>query len=332
MQRLKGLYVLRTDAYDKIYGPEERSDIAELVDIYAEQQTEESLRERPELLAEADVIFSGWGMVPLDEALLKHAPRLSMVFYGAGSVRYFVTDALWERGIRICSSYAANAVPVSEYTLAAILFSLKHGWRFASTVRQLRHYPERRHMPGAYGSTVGIVSLGMVGRLVCERLRPFDLNVIAYDPFVSAEEAREMGVRLVSLEELFASADVVSLHTPLLDSTRGMIGRQYFSSMKPWSTFINTSRGAIVHEEEMIAVLQQRPDLQAVLDVTNPEPPAAESALYTLPNVIVTPHIAGSQGDECRRMGRLMVDELRRYLAGEALRWEISRERAEMLA
>lgn len=332
MKRLKGLYLLRPDAYDKIYGPAERADIEQLVDIYAEPQSAQSIGERPQVMAEADVIFSGWGMPPMDDSFLSHAPRLSMVFYGAGSIRGFVTDSSWERGIRVCSSYAANAVPVSEYALAAILFSLKLGWRFAAMVRSQHGYPQRANMPGGYGSTVGLVSLGMVGRLVCERLRPFDLNIIAYDPYVSAEQASQLGVRLVSLEELFASADVVSLHTPLLDATRGMIGEQHFAAMKPWSTFINTSRGAIVREEEMIAVLSRRPDMQAVLDVVYPEPPAADSPLYTLPNVVLTPHIAGSQGNECRRMGRLMVNELRHYLAGEEQRWEINRQQAEFLA
>jgi phosphoglycerate dehydrogenase-like enzyme len=102
--------------------------------------------------------------------------------------------------------------------------------------------------------------------------------------------------------------------------------------MKPGASFINTARGAIVREGEMIEVLRARPDLFAVLDVTYPEPPAPDSPLYTLPNVILTPHIAGSMDGECRRMGRYMVEELRRYVKGEPLRWGISRERAAVLA
>jgi phosphoglycerate dehydrogenase-like enzyme len=107
-----------------------------------------------------------------------------------------------------------------------------------------------------------------------------------------------------------------------------MITGAHIASMKQGATFINTARGAIVRENEMIEVLKQRPDLQAVLDVTYPEPPAAGSPLYTLPNVILTPHIAGSMDAECRRMGRYMVEELRRYVAGKPLRWEVTREAA----
>jgi phosphoglycerate dehydrogenase-like enzyme len=242
------------------------------------------------------------------------------------------TPALWERGVRITSAYAANAVPVSEYTLAAILFSLKRGWHFAFSARREKALPGQGQVPGAYGSTVGLVSLGMVGRLVRERLQPFALNVVAYDPYVTSEEARVLGVDLISLEDLFVSSEVVSLHAPWLPETEGMILGSHLASMKRNATLINTSRGAVVREAEMVEVLEERPDLWAVLDVTHPEPPEPDSRLYDLPNVVLTPHIAGSLGGECRRMGRLVVDELRQYVAGEPLEYEITRERAALLA
>jgi phosphoglycerate dehydrogenase-like enzyme len=134
------------------------------------------------------------------------------------------------------------------------------------------------------------------------------------------------------LDEVFRRADVVSLQTPWLKETEGMITGQHFAAMKPGATFINTARGAVVREPEMIAVLQQRPDLFAVMDVTHPEPPAPDSPLYTLPNVVLTPHIAGAMGDECRRMGHYMVEELRRYLQGDDLEWRITRDMAAVLA
>jgi phosphoglycerate dehydrogenase-like enzyme len=172
----------------------------------------------------------------------------------------------------------------------------------------------------------------MDGRLVRERLRPFDLRVVAYDPYVTPEEARVIGVDLMSLEDLFESSEVVSLHSPLLPETEGMILGSHVASMKWNATLINTSRGAVVREAEMVEVLEERPDLWAVLDVTNPEPPEPGSRLYNLPNVLLTPHIAGSLGSECRRMGRLVVDELRRYVAGVPLEYEITRERAALMA
>jgi len=168
---------------------------------------------------------------------------LRVVLYGAGSIRRVATPALWERDVRITSAYAANAVPVSEYTLAAILFSLKRGWHFAFSARHDMAMPGQGQVPGAYDSTVGLVSLGKVGRLVRERLRPFDLRLVAYDPYVTPEEARSLDVDLMSLEDLFESSDVVSLHTPWLTETEGMILGSHLASMKRNATLINTSRG-----------------------------------------------------------------------------------------
>jgi phosphoglycerate dehydrogenase-like enzyme len=319
-------------ALEKIYGEEERAAVAGLADVYAPFQTGNSVAKNPGVLAEAEVILSGWGAPAMDGGFLAAAPNLRVVLYGAGSIRRVATPAFWERDLRITSAYAANAVPVSEYALTVILFSLKRGWHFAFSAQREKALPRQGQVPGAYGSTVGLVSLGMVGRLVRERLRPFDLRVVAYDPFVTPEEAHVLGVDLMSLEDLFASSDVVSLHVPLLPETEGMILGSHLASMKRNATLINTSRGAVVREAEMVEVLGERPDLWAVLDVTHPEPPEPDSRLFDLPNVVLTPHIAGSLGNECRRMGRLVVDELRRYVAGEPLKLEITRERAALMA
>ena len=328
----KGLYVLGAESYEKIYGPAEREDIARLVDIYAPPQTRQSVAENPEILRDAELIFSGWGAPVMDEQFLAAAPQLKAVFYGAGSIRYFVTDAFWERGVVVTSAYAANAIPVAEYTLATILFSLKRGWHYVVTGKREGRRVPRVPMPGAYGSTVGIISLGMIGRRVCELLRPFDLRVLVYSGHPNPQTARELNIEYCPLDDIFRRCDVVSLHTPWLKETEGMITGAHIASMKPGATFINTARGAVVREGEMIEVLQRRPDLCAVLDVTYPEPPAPGSPLYTLPNVVLTPHIAGSLDGECRRMGRYMVDELQRYLTGQPLRWRITREQAASLA
>jgi phosphoglycerate dehydrogenase-like enzyme len=235
-----------------------------------------------------------------------------------------LTPAVWERGIKLTSATSANAVPVAEYTLATILFSLKHGWRLARETRQQRTFPARDNVPGCYGTTVGLISLGVIARLLIRMLKPFDTKILVYDPFVSEPQAKQLGVEKVSLDDLFRRSDVVSLHTPHLPETKGLITGTHLASMKPGSTFINTARGAVVREEQMIEVLSSRPDLQAVLDVTEHEPTEPGSPLYDLPNVVLTPHMAGSVGNECRRMGRFMVDELKRYLAGEPLRGEVT--------
>lgn len=327
-----GLIVLDAKAFELIYGSELQSEISHRVRLLAEPMTKEQLSARPELLAEVEVIFSGWGAPRLDADFLSAAPRLKAIFYGAGSIRYFTTEAFWARGIQVTSAYAMNAVPVAEYTLATILLSLKNFWRQAFETKQQGRFPERYSCAGAFGSKVGLISLGMIGRLVRERLRTFDLEVLAYDPFVTPEQATVLGMEMVSLEEVFRRCDVVSLHTPWLKETEGMIRGRHFELMKPNSTFLNTARGAVVNEGEMIDVLRRRPDITALLDVTHPEPPAPDSPLWTLPNVILTPHIAGSQDKECRRMGRLMIDEYDRWSRGDGLKWAISKEKASLLA
>ncbi|MDF1514384.1 MAG: hydroxyacid dehydrogenase [Anaerolineae bacterium] len=329
---LKGVFIMNQDAFTKIYGEPEFNRINNLVDIIAPPMTAHGIAENLSILNQVDVIFSGWGMVKLDEKLLQAAPRLQVVFYGSGSIKGFVTEKSWDRGIIISSAYAANAVPVAEYTLSQILFSLKHGWYYVNAIKQTGKYPEKTPVPGAYNSTVGIISLGMIGRMVVEHLKRFDLNIIAYDPYVTPENGAKLGVTMHSLESIFKKADVVSLHTPWLPETAGMITGAHFASMKNGSTFINTARGAVVKELEMIDVLHQRPDIFAILDVTYPEPPTPGSLLYSLPNVILTPHIAGSMFTECRRMGSYMVDELERFLARQPLQWSISREKAKVMA
>lgn len=283
-------------------------------------------------LRDTEVIFSGWGAPRMDDDFLQHVPKLRAIFYAGGSVRYFVTEALWRRGVRLTTAQAINAIPVAEYTASALLLGLKRFWHYARVTRESRDFPGERPMPGALGTVVGLVSYGMIARLVRERLRGFEVEVVVYDPFLSDDEARHENVRKVGLDELFAAADAVSLHTPHLPETAGMIKGRHFELMRPGTFFLNTARGEVVDEPGMIAVLRRRPDLQVVLDVTSPEPPVPDSPLYVLPNVVVTPHIAGSVGHECMRMGHAMVDEFERFAAGQPLRWEITSERAARIA
>jgi phosphoglycerate dehydrogenase-like enzyme len=329
VDRLKGIYILDRSSFSLVYGPDEQRDIAARIDIESKPWSVKEIQSNPALVEGVDLIFSGWGSPRLDADFLAAAPQLKALFYGAGSTSGLVTEASWKRGVVVTSAYAANAVPVAEYALAVILFSLKHGFLNAGATRDLHAFPQHRPVPGAYGSTIGLISLGMIGRCLLGFLRSFDLRIVVFDPFISSEDAQQLGVKLVALDELFRVSDVVSLHTPLLKETRGLITGAHLASMKQGATFLNTARGAVVREEEMIQVLKDRPDLQAVLDVTHPEPPVKGSALYTLPNVVLTPHIAGSKDAECRRMGRAMVDELNRYLDGKPLQWAVTRELAK---
>jgi phosphoglycerate dehydrogenase-like enzyme len=330
---LNALYVLEP-RWQRVIYPEsiDRELAANDVVFVAPPQTDESILKNPALLAEVDVILTSWGMVRLDAEILARAPRLRAVFHAAGSIRYFTTPEFWSRNITVSTAHAVNAVPVAEYTLAAILFGLRRGWHYASNIRQSLGNWWDNELPGSYGTTVALVSLGAIGRLVREHLRRFDVRVIVHDPFLSATDAATLDVERVSLEEAFARAEVVSLHTPLLPETRGLVRAAHFAAMKSGATFINTARGAVIRESELIDVLRQRPDLHALLDVTDPEPPVPDSPLFDLPNVTLTPHIAGTCAAESPRLGRAMVDDLLRWKRGEPLRYSVNEAQAARLA
>lgn len=326
-------FILDPHSAELIYGEEERRKIAGLTQPGAALLTRENWRGHREILAETEIIFSGWGAPRMDEEFLRAAPRLRAVFYGAGSVRGFVTDSLWDRGIVVSSAYAANAVPVAEYTVAAALLSLRQFWQRSAAARQGEGWGDHtRPIPGSFRATIGLVSFGMIARKVAGFLRAFDLNVIVYCPYLTASEAELHGVERCSLDELFARADVVSVHTPVLTETIGLVTGRLVASMRADATLINTSRGSILNQAEVEAVLRHRPDLSAVLDVTDPEPPKAGCSLLTLPNVVVTSHIAGSHGRDCQRMGSYMLAELERYLNAQPLLWEVTRDQLRNMA
>lgn len=325
-------FILGTSAFQDIYGDEALDAVAPLGRVLSPSITTEQLDAAPPAwIEEMEVLFTGWGGPRVDAETMQRFPRLRAVFYGAGTLRFTVTAESWPDGVVFASAAALNAVPTSEFAFATILLSLKRAWLHAADARERRAF---RHLPlpGALGSTVGLASLGQIGRRVAERLRTLEVKVIAHDPFAPASLFAELGITACSLDELFARADVVSLHTPLLPATTGMVNAQLLALLKPNATLVNTARGGLINEPELIEFLRARPDVQAVLDVTEPEPPAPDSLLWELPNVFLTPHIAGSLGPECRRMGAAMIEEFGRFARGEPLRYAVTREQLATMA
>jgi len=330
MNKPKAIFALDAPVFDLVFGGENLRRLQTLVDVSRPTFPREQILDRPELLLDVELLFSGWGSPRLDRNFLDAVPRLRAVFHAAGTVKPLVSDEFWDRNLTLANAASANAIPVAEFTLAQIILSLKRTWWHIREIQRTTTYPDRNshvaYGPGAYGSVVGIVSLGRIGALVCEKLRILDVKVIAYDPRLTPERARELDVEAVSLEELFRRSDVVTVHTPWLVETENLITGKHIASMKHNATFINTARGFVVNEKEMIDVLINRQDLFALLDVVRDEPPPKTSPLYFLPNVVLTPHIAGSLHDECRRMGRFIVDETERFLSGRDLYWPVTRE------
>ena len=284
------------------------------------------------VLAEAEVILGHWGCPPLDAAMLDRAPRLGLFAYAAGTVKMTLTDAVWDRGIRVTSGANANAEPVAEFTLAAILFANKGVlWR-----RGPADYSGLSAMGdqqwGNYGRTVGIVGASLIGRRVIELLRSFPhLSVTLYDPYVTPEEANSLGAKKLELDELCAGADVLSIHAPALPETMHMIGAAQLSALPNGATVINTARGPLIDHEALIPHLASG-RLYAILDVTDPEPLPEDSPLLEMPNVWLSPHLAGSQGTELARMTDYVIEEVRRWSASEPALNEVTRDRLATMA
>lgn len=286
------------------------------------------------LLADAEVLVTGWGCPSLDADVLAAAPRLKAVVHAAGSVRGHVTDACWDRGVEVSSAAAANALPVAEYTLAMLLLHGKHVLERARDFRQARergNWLLTSHEVGNYRRTVGLLSASMVGRRVVELLRPFDFEVLLHDPYVSPAEAADLGVEWVPLPDLFTRSDLLSVHTPLLPATRGLVSRELLGSMRPDATLINTARGAVVDQEALTDVVRAG-RIRAVLDVTDPEVLPADHPLWDCPNALITPHLAGSQGSEWERLADTAVGEVARWAAGDGFAHPVRRERLAFLA
>jgi len=300
--------------------------------------TREMLPQYKDMLAEVEYLFSTWGMLNLsEEEIHTYLPSVKALFYAAGSVQYFAKPFI-NCGITVCSAWHANGIPVAEYTLAQITLATKGffqrlhkpgsgpAWKNKPTAVDL--------MPGNYDITVGIIGAGMIGRMVIEKLHTCldHVRVLVFDPFLSEEKAQEMQVTKVELPVLFAESDVVSNHLANNPQTVGMLNAPLFNAMKPHAVFINTGRGAQVVEDDMIAALQAVPSRAAVLDVTYPEPPAEDSLLYTMDNVYLTPHIAGSLGNEVHRMAEFMYEEYRRFAEDKSCLYSVSAKMLETMA
>lgn len=320
-------HVLTSQALEKLSQHVEILDVERICDFH-----DPSVQER---LERTDILLTGWGCPDIGTRELALMPRLKLISHAAGTVKYFLSQAVFERGITVCSAAEANAQPVAEFSLAMILLAGKRTFGFRrlyerdrgrSNVERLQSEPI-----GNLGLTVGIVGASRIGRRVIALLRPFDLDLVLFDPFLSLAEAERLGVRLVSLAELMAISDVISLHAPSLPQTRHMIGAAELARMKDGATLINTARGALVDEGALLQELKTG-RIEAVIDVTDPEVPPPASPFYSLPNVFLTPHIAGATGLERARLGDMAIAEIERFCHGRALEQEVRPEHLELIA
>ncbi len=302
-----------SERVDYVYGAERVAKLAEISDLRAGVFSAEDLLKGD--FSDVEYIFSTWGMPSLTEEQLDAIPNVKAVFYGAGATDNFFRP-LNKRGIRVFSAWQANAIPVAEFCVAQIILSLKGFFR--NTREQTSPEGARASYvgPGVYGERVVLIGAGAIASLVADMLKKYEVETIIIP---SRPERRTM-----SFEDAFSTAMVVSNHLPDRADNKGCITGEHFEMMRPGAVFINTGRGAQVMEEEMLDVMERRQDLTALIDTPIHEPPLEGSRLYTLPNVLLSRHIAGSLNDETRRMADYMIDEYQRFISGGELRYEVS--------
>lgn len=278
-------------------------------------------------LSAAEVMVTCWGAPTLDRGLLDQAPNLRAVVHAAGTVKHLVTEAMWDRGVVVSSGAVINARPVAEFTVAAILLANKRAFELSHRYAVDRSTWQPSSVPDDVGNhrrVVGVVGASRIGRLVIDLLAPFDLHVLLHDPYVTPADAGSLGAAWVELDELCDRADVVTLHAPALASTRHLIDARRLARLRDGATLINTARGVLVDTAALTdELLSGR--IAAVLDHTDPEVLPDNSPLYDLPNVFLTPHLAGSVGNELRRLGDSAVAEVERYVAGAPFAHRVDR-------
>jgi phosphoglycerate dehydrogenase-like enzyme len=305
--------------YPRMFSPEALPALNAFSDVIHHQDEDPASKEDLlALLPEADACITSWGVARLDEDVMAAAPSLRAMAHMGSSVKRFVSPALWNAQVQVTSAGVTLARDVAETTLGLMIVGRKRVWPLAAHVREGGWRDgvwDRWDARELTRSTVGVVGASNVGRHLIALLEPFDVTVLLYDPFVDDEMAADLGTTKVDLGELLSQSDVVTLHAPLTEQTRHMVDATALARMRDDALLINTARGELIDEAALVAELTAG-RFFAFLDVTDPEPPGPDSPLRSLPNVVVTPHIAGCI-EKCHRMGELAVEELRRFFAGE---------------
>lgn len=324
MKRLRAGVNTNRASFFQVYPPDVREAIASLVDVDFQAIPEEAdERSIAASLAGADVVLSTWGAVPYTEQVLAGCPDFKLILYAAGSFKNQVTEPLVALRPTVCTAAHLNGIPTAEFTLGMILMALKDVFTFTGRIATDGREGWGRSLPtvgtqGYYRTTVGILGFGVVSRHLLRLLQNFEMDVYVADDFMSAEQAGELGARKADLDYVMAECDVITIHHADVERNWRIINERTLGLMKPGARLINTSRGRMIDEDALAAKLATG-EITAYLDVTHPEPPEADHPFYRLPNCIMTPHLAGSIGNEVTRMGRYCLRELTAWIAGEPL-------------
>lgn len=266
-------------------------------------------------LAEANIAITG-NSLTITADMLERLPKLRLVAKLGTGLDMLDIPALSRRGVLLCNTPGANSVAVAEHTLALLLGYLRNVPQCDSSVRT-GNWEKARTMGGElYGKTAGIIGLGNIGSRVASRLAAFDMHLLGVDPHWPDALAERCHIRRCTLEELLGKADFVCVHCPLEESTANLLDRQRMEMMKPSAILVNMARGGIVNETDLYAILKEKRISGAVIDAYSQEP-MMESPLFTLENVILSPHAGAFTREALNNMSRMTVDQVFQYLNGQ---------------
>lgn len=283
-------------------------------------------------LSGADIAITSWGSGLMTADVLSVAPNLKFVMHAAGSVKPVVTDELWDRGIRVSASTKPLGIGVAECAVGFAISASKNFYRTNEDIHNGGWDERRFECRELYEQNVGVISAGFVGRHFLKLMSNFGVNLYLYDPYITEERAAELGAKKVELSELLKVSDILSIHAPSIPETNHMINAETLALMKKDAILINTARGSVVDEMALYEHMKAGNLRYACLDVYDPEPPLADNPLRTLKNVIMTPHLAGLANNGKLRIGTHACEEIEKFLAGEPLDCEVTREALARMA
>lgn len=284
------------------------------------------------VIAGADIAVTSWGSQPLTGDILAAAPGLKLVVHAAGSVKPIVSDELWVKGVRVTGSPKPLGEGVAETALGLSIAASKNVFRLSKNIAAGGWAEGKDDIRELFDITVGVVGAGWAGKHYIRLMRNFGVEILMYDPFISAEKAAELGAIKTDFEELLKKSDIVSIHAPSIPETYHMFNADTLALMKKDAVLVNTARGSLIDEAALYAYMTAGNLKYACLDVTDPEPPAADHPLRSLPNVIFTPHLAGLVNNGQRRIGIHTGREIAKFLAGERMDCEVTQEMLKTMA
>ncbi len=330
------LVAIPPQLYRQLFDNAADNALRELVEITF--NTEERNWDSTELarrLVGHDLVITGWGTPIFTPEVVAAATELKLIAHSAGSVKTLLPPPVFAQGINVTHAAVAIAPAVAEMSVLLILLCLRQVHRLDRILKESGSWAATKTIGMGQelaGNRVGVVGAGYTGREVIWRLIGLRAEVWVYDPYLSAERAAALGVHKVpDLETIFRDCPIVTMQAPPTAETRHMVGARHFKLLRDGAIFVNTSRSLTVDQAAMLAEFQTG-RIVGALDVFDQEPLPVDSPFLRLENVITTPHVAGASVQARYRQGQTIVDEIRRFVTGEPLRYRVTGDMLETMA